>query len=87
MVSNKQILDKFINEYDFIYNANMQGQEVAGADDAMNYFDNAMKSNPKFKDKILSLAKDRNDIFSSDRECSAIVFALDSLGVLDELEQ
>ena len=87
MVSNEQILEQFDKEYDFIYKTEENGSSVAGADEAMDYFDNAMKNNKKFKEKISDLSKTRKDMFISDRECSAIVFALDTLGVLDELEK
>lgn len=82
-VSNADILKKFNEEYQFIYDTEENGSQVAGCRDALNYFDSMMKGNKEFRNFVGILAEERGDLFTSDRECEALMFAMESLGVLD----
>lgn len=85
-INFKKILKKFGENYDFIYDAQVEGKEVAGYHDALNYFDDMMDNNTFFVDFIRKLVDIRGDFFSSDREIVALMFALEDLGLLDAIE-
>lgn len=83
----KKLLSKFGKEYDFIYNANKAGKTVAGEREALEFFDRYMDTNKDFVNFVKRVVKVRGDFFSSDREIIAFMFALDSMGLLDAIEQ
>lgn len=72
-INNAEFLKKFNQEYNFLYNA---PGYVAGCDEAVQAFDNFLKSNKKL---VADFASFREDFISSDREAAAFMFALNSL--------
>lgn len=72
----KTFLDKFNQEYDFLYNADVNNQYVVGSNEALAYFDNELT---EYEKSILtSFVKYRQDVIMSDREVIAFMFTLDS---------
>lgn len=69
----QKFLDKFNDEYDFLYEAAGNGREVAGEDEAVEAFDEFVKTHGDF---VGEFAKYRGDFISSDREAAAFMFAL-----------
>lgn len=77
----KELLKVYSDTYGFLcefsytnpYNT-AEGFQIIKADYA-GLFDDAMKNDPDFKKTIQKAAAYRQDIFSSDRECAAIVLA------------
>ena len=78
----KKILKKFHEEYDFLYE---NYDRVSGYNEALESWDDYIKKQ-SFKDLVGKLNKARMDIFSSDREIVALMFALDDLGYLDKID-
>ena len=68
-----EFLDRFNEEYDFLYNAKSY---VAGYNEAVTAFDEFLKTNNKF---VGEFVRYRGDFISSDREAAAFMFALDSM--------
>ncbi|MBO4858719.1 MAG: hypothetical protein J5527_09405 [Treponema sp.] len=77
---HKEFFNHFHNHYDELYNGDWK---VVGNIQSynMNLFDQLMKSNPIFKEAVVNLVKERNDPFSSDRECAAVVLSFKSMGI------
>lgn len=76
MVHNFNIADflkKFDDNYDFLYDANKNGSEVAGQREATNAFDDFMKEH---RDFVCEFVKYRGDVISSDREAAAFMFTM-----------
>lgn len=73
----KELLEKFNQEYEFLYS---NDDKVAGYDEAVDAFDRDLK-NAKFKKLVQDFAKYRKDFISSDREAAAFEFACESLGL------
>ena len=72
----KTFLDKFNQEYDFLYNADVNNQYVAGSREALAYFDNNLT---EVEQNVLrEFVKYRQDVIMSDREAIAFMFTLDS---------
>lgn len=80
-IDQDKLLKKFGEEYDFLYDNN---DKVAGYRDALEMFEDELRNNKEFKKLVGDLCKKRGDVFSSDRECVALMFALESLGAFDE---
>jgi len=76
MENLKQFLSQYNKEYKFLYE---NGDQVAGYIEAVNTFDNLLKTNDKFKDLVLKFSEYREDYISSDREAAAFMFALEVL--------
>lgn len=77
MVFNFNIADflaKFDSNYDFIYDANRHGKEVAGQREAAMAFDYFLKQHGDF---VCEFVKYRGDVISSDREAAAFMFTMD----------
>lgn len=72
------LLKKIDDEYSFLYD---HDDNVAGYREAVAYGDDYIGKHP---DVIGAIIKARGDIFSSDREVGALMFAMDSLGYLDD---
>ena len=70
----KELLKVYSDTYGFLYENTAEGFQIIEADYA-GLFDDAMKNDPDFKKTIQEAAAYRQDIFSSDRECAAIVLA------------
>lgn len=71
-----KFLDKFNEEYDFLYD---NRDNVAGYEEAVEAGDKFIKQYPDF---VREFNQYRNDILSSDREVAAFMFALESMGAL-----
>lgn len=65
---------QFDREYDLLYKSE---NEVAGYEEAVNAFDEFVKTHGDF---VGEFAKYRGDYVSSDREAAAFMFALEKLG-------
>lgn len=64
---------EFNKEYEFMYEASMRNETVAGYDEAVRAFDEFA---PKHKAFVMEFVKYRGDFISSDREAAAFMFAL-----------
>ena len=71
-----KFLDKFNEEYDFLYD---NRDNVAGYEEAVEAGDKFIGQHPDF---VREFNQYRNDILSSDREVAAFMFALESMGEL-----
>ena len=78
-VNIKKFNEKFIEEYDFLYNNN---DNVAGFDEAVNAFDTMIK-NENFMQFVGGFVQYRQDYITSDREAAAFMFTMESMGLLD----
>ena len=77
MVNNFNIADflnKFDDNYDFIYDANSKNKEVAGQLEAAAAFDDFLKQHGDFVREFVNY---RGDVISSDREAAAFMFTVD----------
>ncbi len=75
-ISVKDFLEKFNNEYKFLYDSD---GTVCGEKEATKAFDDFVKQHGDFVREFVML---RGDFISSDREAAAFMFALDSVGGL-----
>ena len=76
MVHNFNIddfLNKFNDNYDFIYDANRNNREVAGQREAAAAFDDFLKQHGDFVREFVNY---RGDFISSDREAAAFMFTM-----------
>ena len=78
----KKILNKYNQEYNFLYNNH---DKVAGYEEAVRAWDEYI-NHPDFRELIGKVIKARHDMFTSDREIGALMFALDALGYLDKFD-
>lgn len=69
-INIKKFTRQFEKEYDFLY----QNRNVAGYKEAVDAFDEFLKTHKVF---ISEFVKYRNDFISSDREAAAFMFALE----------
>ncbi len=69
-------LKQFNKEYDFLYNAR---GDVAGYDEAVDFFDEFLKNHSDFVGEFAML---RGDMITSDREAAAFSFALVAMGAI-----
>ena len=83
-VDYDQILKRYSEEYDRLYNGEYDGNDYY---EALDYFDNMMKDCEDFKQFVRDIVKYRGDVFSSDRECVALMFAFSSLGIIEKFNQ
>lgn len=74
--SMKEFLEKFNTEYDYLYKADSNNQSVAGADEALHYFDNSLSVAEQ--EILIEFQVYRNDLIMSDREAIAFMFTLES---------
>lgn len=81
----RKLLNRFNKNFDAIYNAQANGSYMAGYDEALDYYDNVVRTNPILVNIRDEFNQVRKDILSSDRECVAFVFSLEDCGVLDRL--
>lgn len=75
-ISIEKFLKQFKKEYNFLYDNN---DRVAGRDEAIDTFDEMLKTQEWFKEFVREFCRYRGDIVSSDRECAAFMFALEVL--------
>ena len=68
-----EFLDRFNEEYEFLYNAK---DRVAGYREAVTAFDKFLKTNREFVGEFVEY---RKDFISSDREAAAFMFTLESI--------
>lgn len=73
IISIKRFLEQFNKEYEFLYS---NRDNVAGAEEALEEFDNWAPKNKEFVQKFVEY---RGDFISSDREATAFMFALESI--------
>lgn len=73
-ISIQEFLEKFNDEYKFLYNNN---GTVCGEKEATKAFDDFVKQHGDFVREFVVF---RGDFISSDREAAAFMFALDSMG-------
>lgn len=66
-------LKKFDSNYDFLYDANKGGSEVAGQREATDAFDDFLKEH---RDFVREFVNYRGDFISSDREAAAFMFTI-----------
>ena len=74
MINIQDFLEKFNDEYKFLYDSN---GTVCGEKEAVKAFDDFVKQHGDFVREFVSF---RGDFISSDREVAAFMFALDSMG-------
>ncbi len=74
VINIQDFLEKFNNEYKFLYDSN---GTVCGEKEAVKAFDNFVKQHGDFVREFVVF---RGDFISSDREAAAFMFALDSVG-------
>lgn len=68
----KALYEKFSSEYEYLYDADVEGIEVAGYRDAMAYGDQLINEHHPV---VKQFAQYRQDVLSSDREVAAFGFA------------
>lgn len=73
-INIKDFLNKFNDNYDFLYDSNAQGNVVAGQREATMAFDNFVKDHREF---VSEFVRYRGDFISSDREAAAFMFTID----------
>lgn len=66
-------LKKFDDNYDFLYDVNKKGSEVAGQREAAAAFDDFLKQHGDFVREFVNY---RGDVISSDREAAAFMFTM-----------
>lgn len=72
-INIEAFLKKFNEEYDFLYEHH---DRVAGYRDAVDAFDEFVKTHREFVGEFVNY---RKDFISSDREAAAFMFALNSM--------
>lgn len=75
-VQAQKFSDEFSRQYDFLYEADVNNQYVAGSNEALDYFDNSMTDEER--ETLVGYTKYRHDPVSSDREAVAFMFAIDN---------
>lgn len=73
-ININDFLNKFNDNYDFLYDSNAQGNVVAGQREATMAFDNFVKDHGDF---VHEFVRYRGDFISSDREAAAFMFTID----------
>lgn len=73
-INIQDFLEKFNNEYKFLYDSN---GTVCGEKEAVKAFGGFVKQHGDFVREFVTF---RGDFISSDREAAAFMFALDSMG-------
>ena len=73
MINIQDFLEKFNDEYKFLYDSN---GTVYGEKEAVKAFDDFVKQHGDFVREFVAF---RGDFISSDREAAAFMFALDSM--------
>lgn len=76
----KEFHEKFIKEYDFLYDNH---DNVAGFDEAVDAFDKMLEKNASFKKFVGEFVNYRQDYISSDREAAAFMFTMEDFGMLN----
>ena len=83
-VNFSEFIKRFCNEYDFLYKNH---DRVAGFDEAVAMFDKYLEKDiGGFKAFVSEYAQRIGDVVSSDREAAAFMFALESMGALEEAD-
>lgn len=77
-IDYNRLLSQFGKEYNFLYDNH---DNVAGFREAMDFFDNYIKTEIGLA-VVSQFSKLRQDIIASDREATAFAFALDSLNYI-----
>lgn len=77
---NAKFKDFYSESYERYYNA-VDKETRAEESENMKRFDFLMKYNKNFKEAVQNLVSERNDPYSSDRECAAVVDSFRKLGI------
>ena len=75
MINIQKFLEKFEEEYDFLYE---HRDNVAGYREAVAWFDEFSEKHPDF---VMEFVKYRHDFISSDREAASFAFTMESFGL------
>ena len=75
-----EILNRYIAEYDYLFESHKENKKVAGEEEAMEYAENWMNDEANYK-IFKALVDIHQDLFTSDRECMALGFALEYMGM------
>ena len=76
------------NNYQKLYEAELASNGVvAEVSSNVDNFDELIKYSPEFKEAVQELVRFRNDPFSSDRECAAVVKTFNEMGVVFEIDE
>lgn len=75
-INISEFYEQFKKEYDFLYSH----KNVAGYDEAVNFFDSFINAHPELVAEFVNF---RGDFIASDREAAAFSFALEAMGALD----
>lgn len=78
-VNIKTFLSQFKKEYNFLYD---NYDRVAGYSEAVDEFDDRIRTSENFKNFVGEFSNYRGDFISSDREAAAFMFAMESMGLL-----
>lgn len=73
-----KIFNRYIEEYDYLFENHKENKKVAGEEEAMRYAENWMNDEANYK-IFEALVDIRQDLFTSDRECMALGFTLKSM--------
>lgn len=76
MKNINEFLAAFNKEYQFLYDSE---DYVAGYSEAVETFDELIKTKEEFKSFVIEFAQFRQDFISSDREAAAFMFALEAM--------
>lgn len=83
MYNIDEIIRRMKNNYNELYTKN---DNIAGYDDAIRWFDHYIKISKELQELVGQIVKKRHDFISSDREAAALAFALDEMGICDDIE-
>lgn len=83
MYNIDEIIRRMNKNYKELYNNN---DNIAGYDDAVRWFDHYMKISKELQELVDKIVKKRHDFIASDREAAALAFALDEMGICDDIE-
>ena len=79
-IDTKEVYERFCEEYNGLKNCNCN---MAGFNDADNLFEYLFRTNKDFVTFIQMMVKEYNCCFDSSIEHASIMFALDTLDILD----
>ncbi len=83
--NSKGILDNFSSWYDYFY-SNADNKTIQNSINKINgIYDSERKNNELFNKVINSLAEERKDMFTSDREVASIMMSLSNTGYLKNI--
>lgn len=75
MIDMRAFTEEYRKQYDFIYEVEGKGGQVAGSREALDYFEN--DKTEEETEILVRFANHRGDFVSSDREVIAFMFTID----------